>query len=165
MANDTMGHENYIHFMIHADGSGTVDEDAPTLTHTGTPINMEEGQNVTLKWTIYDDNLDNYTVWQNNTELAFVFASSPNEEFVLDLSSLTIGYWLLEIVAFDKYGNSAYDFIEVFVSPDDGTNDTEPPTEPEDPNNTFSIDAPGVFLTALGILSLTALVVIMKRRK
>jgi len=165
MANDTMGHENYIHFMIHADGSGTVDVKEPTLTHTGTPINMEEGQNVTLEWTIYDDNLDNFTVWQNNTELTFVIASDSNEVFVLDLGHLTVGYWVFEIVAFDIYGNGAYDLIEVFVSPDDGINDTDDPTEPETPSNTVSIDAPGVLYTALGFLSVAALVVIIKRRK
>jgi hypothetical protein len=165
MANDTMGHENYIHFMIHAEGSGTVDVKEPTLTHTGTPINMEEGHNITLKWTIYDDNLDNYTVWQNSTEVAFVYASSTTEEFVLDLSYLTVGYYLFEIVAFDVYGNESYDFIEVFVSPDDGINDTEDPTEPETPSNTVSINAPGVLITVLGFLSVTALVVIIKRRK
>ncbi len=165
MANDTMGHENYIHFMIHADGSGTVDVTEPTLTHTGTPINMEEGQNVNLTWTIYDDNLANYTVWKNNTEITFVYASSTTEEFEFDLSSLTVGYWVFEIVAFDIYGNGAYDFIEVFVSPDDGINETEEPPEPEEPSNTLSIDAPGVLYTAIGVLSLTALVVIIKRRK
>jgi hypothetical protein len=165
MANDTMGHENYIHFMIHADGSGIVDVTEPTLTHTGTPINMEEGQNVTLKWTIYDDNLKNYTVWQNDTEIAFVYASSTNEEFVLDLSSLTVGYWLFEIVAFDTYGNEACDFIEVFVSPDDGINETEDPGDPTTPSNTVSIDAPGALITVLSFLSVTALVVLIKRRK
>ncbi|MCK5141290.1 MAG: hypothetical protein KAQ70_03775, partial [Candidatus Heimdallarchaeota archaeon] len=72
---------------------------------------------------------------------------------------------VFEIVAFDTYGNGAYDLIEVFVSPDDGINDTDDPTEPETPSNTVSIDAPGVLYTALGFLSVAALVVIIKRRK
>ncbi|MHA1801675.1 MAG: hypothetical protein ACTSWJ_08065 [Candidatus Heimdallarchaeaceae archaeon] len=167
MANDTMGHENYIHLMINADGSGTVDIYEPTLTPSETTIHMEEGQNVTLKWHIYDENLVNYTVWQNTTEIAFVYSSGSDEDFALELSHLTVGYWFFEIVAFDTYGNGAHGSIEVFVSPDDGVedNDTESPTDPEEPSNTVSIDAPGVLYTALGFLSVSALVVILKRRK
>ena len=160
-ANDTMGHESFKQFTIHADY--TPDTDPPGITNPA-DIYMKPGDPKEINWILTDDNPLNYTVYRNETILFGNIWNINNFNVNVSLDTLALGIWIFVIEVYDTYGNVAHDEVVVYVT-EEGTNPTTPTTPTPSNSNTVTLDAPEILFTVLGFLSITAITVFVKKRK
>jgi len=135
----------------------------PSLDGPSGTLYIKEGNMEEIKWFIYDDNPQNFTVWKNGTILLNETWYNPSDEIVIDLSTLAIGTWVFDVLISDIQGNTNYTSVTVIV-----TASTDEPEEPEpDDNNdgtTINLDAPNILYVLLGFASMIALTMIRKKK-
>ena len=159
-ANDLSGHETFYDIIIHAYENGTLDSYKPEIDGSSGLIKIEVGEDKELKWILYDVNLCCYEIYVNGSFYESADAWNQTIEVYFDLSTLDLGIWNITILAHDTYGNIAIE--EVIIIVDEAGSGT---TEPTEPSNTVTIDAPQVLYAALGILSIIALTYTIRKRR
>ncbi|MCG3220330.1 MAG: hypothetical protein H7641_03025, partial [Candidatus Heimdallarchaeota archaeon] len=156
-ANDLSGHESFYDVIIHVYENFTLDSTAPEIDGSTGLIKINVGENKELKWVLFDINLCCYEIWINDTFVEQQDAWDQTIEVYYELSTLDLGVWNITIIVHDTYDNTAIAEVIVIVE--------EASTEPTEPSNTITLDAPQVLYTALGIISLLALTYTIRKRR
>ncbi|MHA1401196.1 MAG: hypothetical protein ACTSQE_12675 [Candidatus Heimdallarchaeaceae archaeon] len=161
---DTSG--EYINMTVTVEVTGEApppdDTTPPTIEGEEPPIYVKKGESKTLDYKIYDENPGHVMVKQNDTVIIDEDMSSTEHHIYIDLSTLDIGVYIFSIDAWDAFDNHDVWDIEVHVTedgqaPTDDTNNTD--------TNTLNLDAPNFLIIGLGILSLTSLAALVKKRR
>lgn len=155
-AYDSSGHESVLYLKIQAEGD-IVDKTDPVINGPDQPIYVKINDPIKLKWEIYDDHPGYFSVKQNGTEIMNQIWHYPSEIVEVDLSTLGLGHYFFEIYVEDDYYNYAVETVEVYVT-EDGLSTTEDKT-------TLGIDAPNILIITFGLVCLSVIPIMLRKRK
>jgi len=140
------------------------DTDPPVITGEGPDIYIKEGEDKTLTYKITDENPDHVMVKRNGTVIIDEDMTSSPYYIDIDLSTLGEGTYIFSIDAWDIYDNHNIWDITVYVSSSSSdTNDTSPTDDTG--TNTFDLDAPNGLIVGISLFSVSALVVLLKKKR
>lgn len=172
---DTNAFFTDLYLTIHA-SDAISDSTPPTITGSTSDIIMDEGQDIKLIWTIYDENPSSYEIKVNGSPYDSGSWYENSKELVIYLKDFVNGVWTFEIIATDSYSNTNSVSItvtinEVIVTTPEpteptGTDPTNTETSNTNPNsNTLTLDSSSLMYSILGILSFVSIVVIYRKRR
>jgi len=147
-----------------------LDNDPPYIDVSTTQISMTVGDSVYLNAYIYDEHPGYINLLKNNTLVkTFNDWYMSDYNFRYSLNNLPVGLWVFEIAAFDAFGNNASVVITVIVSPNQTTTGTTNintgTTTTGTGENTLTIAAPGVLISIISLISLSSVVIALRKRK
>ncbi|MCE7742888.1 MAG: hypothetical protein GOP50_10575 [Candidatus Heimdallarchaeota archaeon] len=158
-----------LYLTIHA-SEPSVDATPPTITGSTSDFTMNEGEDIKLIWSIYDENPMSYEIKVNGATYDSGAWTENSKDILVLLKDFEDGVWTFEIIVFDAFSNSNSESVtvtinEVIVTTPEPTNPTEEPSESNSNSNTLTLDSSGLIYSILGILSFVSIVIIYRKRR
>ena len=91
------------------------DEVPPIITNSGDLSYVEDTSGNYINWTLQDENPDNYSIYRNDT---FIISGiwEINDTIIINVDLLPVGVYNYTLIAYDTYGNMAFNTILVTVA-------------------------------------------------
>ncbi|MHA1199366.1 MAG: hypothetical protein ACTSQF_08580 [Candidatus Heimdallarchaeaceae archaeon] len=160
-----------LYLTIHA-SDPVIDATLPTITGPTSDFTMDEGEDIKLIWSIYDENPYSYELKVNGVSFDSGAWTENSKDILVLLKDFAEGTWFFELTVLDAFSNS--NSASVTVTIDEAIVITPEPTEeptgtePSESNpysNTLTLDASGLIYSILGLLSFVSIVVIYRKRR